>query len=705
MEMDQSEIQAASLASFRKDLEVFPGPDEADGTPTYVLFDPIKGQYYKIGLTQMTVMKVLKPGMSFNTLLEEVNNRSSFKVTQKDLEDIFTQAFALNLLALPKTSEKVSESAEKAKISFLWWLLINYLYIRIPLTNPDTFLEKTLPYVKILFSFPALILYGILIVSGLIAIGLNFERYIHTFPYFFNLEGVLSYAAAICFIKLLHELGHAYIAKYFKIHVPTMGIAFLVLFPVLYTNVTNAWRLNKRLHRFAISIAGVAVELVLAGLSTLGWVLTEPGLWNSVFFLVSSTTWITSLFLNLNPAMRFDGYYLMVDILGIDNLQQRAFATTRWRLREWFLDLKFPPPEEGLSRKMQNMMMVYSIYTWIYRIFLYTAIALFVYYEFTKALGIFLFFVEVVVFILAPFFSEFKQLVLRRSYFNLNFRAVLTGSLAFLFVLWFLLPLPHIKTFPGITDPVYHQDLYIQEPGQVEKIYFKRGDKVKKGDLVLELSSTPLLLNIDQIKTEKELIQKEIEIFEQQEEGSRYLAAKEAEFSKIESQLETLLKRKSHLEIIAEISGELYEFSDIIRPGLYLAIGTLIGKIGDLSSTKAIAFIPESESSGIKEGDEATFKLLNPVKRIQGRVEKIYKTPTPFLRYPALSSLHHGPVPVIKEKDKLRLLDNYYQMEILLEKPLRFGQTGVVEIEGPYESKLGNLLRRANNLIRKESGF
>lgn len=703
--MDVKDLESLVLSPFRKDLELFPGPDEPDGSPSFVLFDPIKGQYYKIGLAQATVMRVFKPGMTLKTLLKEVNERSSFKITNEELTAIFQQASLLNLLSVPKTSESVGEAADRAKTNIFIWLVMHYLYIRIPLTNPDSFLTRTLHYVEPLLSKPALFLYGILSLTGLIIVGMNFERYIHTFTYFFTIEGFLGYVGALAFVKLLHELGHAYTAKHFKIHVPTMGLAFLVLFPVLYTNVTNAWRLKKRIERFAITVAGVAVELALAGLSTLGWALTDPGIMNSIFFLVSSTTWITSLFLNLNPAMRFDGYYLMTDILSIDNLQQRAFGMTRWRLRELFFDLKIPPPEEGVSQKRLNLMTIYSVYTWTYRIILYTAIALFVYYEFTKALGILLFLIEVVVFIMAPFFSEFKQLYLRRSYFNLNPRAVITFTVLALAFLIFVVPLPHVKTFPAITDPVIHQDLYIQEPGDLEKLFFKKGDEVKKGDLILLLRSDPVALSIQQQNQAVLLLQKEIEILEQHEEGSSYLNEKKAELKHKESELETLNKRENHLQIKAEIDGKLYELSDLLHIGLSIGKGVVVGKIGDLSKTKAIAFVPENESYGIKEGETAYFKLQNPIERIPGKILKIYKTPTPYLRYPALASIHRGPIAVLHDKDKLRFLDSYYQIDVLLERPLRFGQTGVLEIEGPYESKLWNLIRRADNLIRKESGF
>lgn len=702
------------LVPFRQDLLVYPGPSKLDGTPTYVLYDPIKGQYYKITWAHALVMRIFSPGMSLDELVEQVNARSSLRVDQEDIIEIFYEAAYLDLLALSKSSEEVQLSADKTKVGWLWWMLMHYLYIRIPIINPDKFLQRTLIYVKPLISKFALIFYGIVIVTGLLTVLLNFEQYIHTFTYFFNFEGFIGYALTIITVKILHELGHAYTGKYFKIHVPTMGIAFLVLWPVLYTNVTNAWKLKNRRERFAISAAGIIVELFLAGLATLGWAVTEPGIWHSVFFIVSSTTWVTSLLMNCNPAMRFDGYYLLTDIVGIDNLQPRSFAMTRWKLREWLLDLKAPPPENDISPREMKIMLIYSIYTWIYRITLYTAIAVFVYVEFTKILGIFLFIVEVVVFIISPFVSEFLMLTKLRQYFRKNLRLIVTASISLIALIWFLVPLPHDEYFSGITDPVIKQDIYVPESSMIAEVFVRRGQMVKKGQTLVLLESDILKKGYESVEAEIELLKKEISILELHEEDYHSLNTKKAELKYKSTELSVLNEKRQKLTLKAEIDGELYEWDDSIRQGLYVKQGNVLGKIGQLSRIKVICFVPEAQIVGIESGNDILFKLLNPVVRFKGKVSRIYNSPSPYLHYLALASTYKGSLPVTPVKttpsaeNKMRLLQSYYEVEISLEPtdyPLQFGQTGVVELEGPWESKLGILLRNVKNIIWKESGF
>lgn len=712
MNTDPNELRPSS---FRRDLVLFPGPAEPDGTPTYTLFDPLKGQYFKISWVQAIVMEVFKPGMSVSELLTSVNQRSPLKIELKDLEQIFMSAAQMNLLAIEKSSEDVAKAAAAVHQGWIVWIIMHYLYIRIPLVNPDHFLEKTLRYVLPLVSRPAMIFYLLATVSAIGVVAFNFDSYIHTFSFFFNLEGLFGYGLAIFTVKMLHEMAHAYTAKYFKIHVPTMGMAFLVLFPVLYTNVTNAWKLESRRSRFLISAAGVITELILAGLATWGWYLTEFGLLHSMFFLVSSTTWITSLLMNVNPAMRFDGYYLLTDLVGIDNLQQRSFQVARWRLREFFLGLNMPPPEEGLPPSRVRIMLFYSIYTWIYRIILYTAIALFVYYEFTKALGILLFIIEVVVFIMMPFVSEFYQLARRKMYFNWNIRSMITATVAAILLMWFFLPYPHKKSFQGITEPLVRQDLFVPDASMIQEIHVKRGQEVVPGESLIVLKSDIINSAIAQVETDIARTQEEIDILSRDEQGRPYLSAKNSFLNQKQAELQKLIERRSHLNLKAETKGNLYEFSDQIREGLYVAKGTLLGKIADLKQVRVFAFVPEADSIGIEENARVRFKLLNPSVTYWGTIQKVYRTAAETLRFPQLASVYKGHLAVVPDRQrkttdqpKLHLLEGYYLIEILLdptEDQVRFGQTGVVDVQGPWESRFFYLLNKAKRLIWKESGF
>lgn len=697
-----------TLPLFRKDLVLYRGPSESDGSPTFSLYDPTRAQYYKISWAESLILRFLQPDMMAEELCREIEMRSTLHITPEEISAFLSDAHRNHLLAIPSTSQQINEEANKAKINPFKWLLYNYLYIRIPVFKPDNFLEKTLKYVKPLASTPAFIIYFILTFIGIYLLMTRWDEYINTFTYFFNLEGLVSYAAAVISVKIIHELSHAYTAKAFGTRVSTIGVVFIVLWPALYTDVTDSWKLESRKARLAISFAGVAAELVVAGLCTLGWVITEPGLLQSVFFILSSASWLTTLAVNINPALRFDGYYLLCDIWGIDNLQSRAFAITRWKLREWLLGIYVAPPEEGLSEKRILGMVVYSLYTWCYRVFLYTAIAVFIYYKFAKAIGIFLFVLEIGVFLVWPIASEFAELHSLRSLFTLNPRLTATCIILGLLFLWIALPLPHTKEFKGVITPLEKQVIYVPWDSRVQAIYVKRGDLVKPEQILAKLSSPQLDKELGTAKAEESVLEKEADIFEIDQEHQAFYKEKVEELATSTAKVKALTERKKELLIRADISGIVYEWDQYLKPGISLSKGQVLGKIGNLKEIKLVAFVPEIWIHKISVGDKVNFILNNTFDNYGGEVIKISPARAKILEYPSLASLFQGSLPVQPDaNNQLLLQEAFYPVEIVFSNSpsLPFGLTGNVEFTFTYHSYLKQWSQYFLNLFWREGGF
>ena len=221
----------------------------------------------------------------------------------------------------------------------------------------------------------------------------------------FNFEGLLAYAVALIVVKLLHELGHAFTAKYYGCRVPAMGVAFLVMWPVAYTDTNESWRLTDRFQRLRVASAGIATELIIAIWSTLAWGVLPEGSLQSTAFVLATTSWIATLAINASPFMRFDGYFILMDALDMPNLHGRSFDLARWKLREWLFGLNDEPPEY-FSQTKQAALIAFAWAVWIYRLILFLGIAVLVYHFFIKLVGIFLFLVEIVWFVAKPLWSE-----------------------------------------------------------------------------------------------------------------------------------------------------------------------------------------------------------------------------------------------------------------------------------------------------------
>lgn len=700
----------ATLPLFRKDLKLYRGPDDPDGSPTYNLLDPLKGQYYKINWKESLLLRHLKPGMSPEDLAHNVSTMSSIKITADDIEKFFIQASALDLVRIARTSEYFDASYKKRQMSVWLWILYHYLYIRLPVLNPDKFLDRTLNTVRPFASKLAFFIYAITTVLGLLVVINRWDAFIHTFTYFFNLQGIIFYAMAISVVKLIHEFSHAYVAKYYGLHVPTMGIAFIVLWPVLYTDVTDGWKLSKRSQRFAVSFAGIAAETIVAGLSTLGWALSSPGILQSTFFVLASTSWVSTLIINANPAVRFDGYYMLCDLWGIDNLQNRAFAVTRWKYLNWLFGIQMPCPEEGFSPQRITGMVIYTFYTWTYRLILYTAIAVFVYYEFTKALGILLFLAEILIFFIWPVVYEAKELYMVRSLFTWNRRSILTAIVAGLAAAWFIVPLPHRISFDAVVLPTKFQIVYAPEPSFAQEIHVHRGESLKAGDVIAKLTSKPLERDIAAAKNNNEMLRRELLAIVSTSGQDNFISHKQAQISENSAMLSSLLKRQNALNIKAEVTGTVSIWDDTLRVGQYLQRGAVLGKVSDFTSWQVFAYIPDRFVNYIQKDESVTVEISYPLQRLKGIVERIEPYRSEFMLHPGLASVNRGPLPSVEyQAGQPQLMGSYYVASVAIEEnkaePLKEGQLAVIRMRGPWRSKLGELIDAFLRLFLRESSL
>lgn len=695
------------LPGFRRDLKLYTGPDSSDGSPSYNLFDPVVNRYYKLSWGEHLVFSRLRPGMFLQELMDDLTQNTTARVDKENLKSFLLECFRFNLFSLQLPSEYYQRMSSTWKPNILKWLLFNYLFMRIPLVKPDKFLSQTLPYVRPLGSPLALVLYAVLGIVGLSLVFLRFGEYINEFSFFFNIEGLLKYGLAITCVKLIHEMSHAYTAKRFGLYVPSMGVALIVLWPMFYTDVTDGWKVANRRHRVYISAAGVIAETIMAGLSTIGWFLTEPGVLNNTFFVISSVTWISTLVVNLNPAIRFDGYYIFSDIWGVDNLQPRSFSLARWKLRQIFFGLHLPNPESQIPYKQINPLIIYALYTWIYRLFLYVAIAIFVYHTFAKALGIFLFFIEIGVFILWPIAEEIKDLSRKKNQLTWNIHSQITTIALGLFFAWVILPWPHDMTFNGITVPREQQTIYVPFDSTIREMRAVRGQLTQVNTPLLQLDSAELSYQVASLELDIELLQRQIDIYTLDEHKRPLIPEKEVELASKNQRLKGLQEIQGDLLLKAQIPGELYLWEDFLREGLTVRKDQVIGKIANSDEVDVVFFVPETDLKAVEIGERVTFHSYPSKTSYSGHITRINPIREQFLAYPPLASSFGGKLPVKEalEDGQLILVEAFYSVHVTLDSetpPPHFGKTGEVEVRGPWRSYLIEVMRSILRIIWKE---
>lgn len=705
--------QDIPLPTLRADIEFFEGPKEKDGSPSYVIHDPVSGTFSKIGWDEATIFQRLRPGQTLLKLIDELKKETTLKVTPNEVANLLSDA-EKNLLttnALIKSPQKLIESIQEKKISPFNWLIRHYLYFRIPFIHPDKFLEKALPLVRILWSFQAKAAYLICIIYGLFILTQRFETYLSTFHQFYSLQGLFAYAIVIIVLKTAHEFGHAFVAKNYQVRVPTMGIAFMVFFPVAYSDVTDAWRLSDRKNRVHIALAGIKVEIVIGGIALALWGITPPGILNSICFILSSTTLLSTLLVNLNPAMRFDGYYILTDLWGIDNLSQQTGEYTKWFFRKYLLGVNLPCPVRTSNRQNQVRMILYSLYAWHYRFFLYLGIAVLVYFKFTKPLGITLFLLEVGVFIVRPIIEEIKMIVKVKQEIKINFRIIITLMLVLGLVAWAAWPLSRTGKAPAIYHSQTSQILYVQTAGQIKEVLVERGASVKEGDPLIHMESKILDAEIALLSVALDELKHDIDSLNMSETKMSLVPEKEKQLAATEEEVNGLINQKRNMTLRAQISGIVSDLDPFLKPGIYISKNQSIGRIISLSDTRIDAFVFEKNVNHIRTGQRVTFYPVYQSEPVQGFIESISPIREEYVDYMELGAVAAKELPLVKDpvSNQLTFVESYYRVRIVpagtLPAQLKIGTGGHIRYQTPKRSHALELLKYGYSILVRESGF
>ena len=703
-----------ALPGLRQELRIEPGAPLVTGAPSWTLFDPVKHAFYQLGRIEHRILShwangtlgALDDDLASAGLDEDEAKRAVSQVIEFSLRNSLTVAPLVDTVA---TLERQRQAARR---EWWKWLVDHYLFIRIPLVRPAAFLERTLHNVAPLWSRASLTTFAVLALLGFMLVARQWDAFRASFLYFFNLQGLAAYFVALGCVKVVHELGHAYTATRFGCRVPAMGVSVLVMMPVLYTDTTAAWRLKSRRQRILIDIAGVTAELMVATLATLAWTILPDGGLRSAAFVLATTSWVTSILINISPFMRYDGYYLLSDILGVPNLQPRSFAIARWQLREWLFDLRDPPPEE-FPRRLRIGLTLYAFITWTYRLVLFLGIALLVYHLFFKLLGVILFFVEMVVFIFRPVFNEMRAWWAERKRIGATVRGQRWRWILGAVLVLSLLPLDRHVNAPAVLTPIGAAPVVAGDPARIDQALVRNGQDVAAGTPLMILSAPEL---------ERDAALHRVNIARAEEQLGRGMSDKrdlsnraviESELVSERAALESVEQRRQRLILRAPIAGRVTGIEPDMQTGRWLGGNEVVARILTPGRYDVQAFADESDIDRIAPDARARFVPDDATagSRAARLVERGASALTSFDQ-PLLASTHGGPIPVAETPDKaVKPRTELYRLRLIAARdagapaPILQPMTGVVKIEAAGRSLAGRVFAYVARVLRGEASL
>ncbi|MCK6478958.1 MAG: HlyD family efflux transporter periplasmic adaptor subunit [Planctomycetes bacterium] len=331
------------------------------------------GKYLRVGEREAVMLGLVDGNRTAAEIATAFTARAKEPVTAADVEGFVSRmremevvqptAEMRNLLLVEKARQRRSERLFAGK-----WGAV--LFWRVPLLDPDgilTFLERRVRWV---FTPGFLVLAGILVALAagtLVARGDEVFARLRDFTQITRGAGLSlagAWATALT-IVMFHELAHGVACKHWGGEVREMGFLLLFFQPCFYCNVNDAWTFDSRAQRLWVTAAGGFVELVLGSACVLLWAATDEGTaLHGVCYLVFMISLSSTLLFNLNPLIKLDGYYLLADLLRMDNLSERSRKQVAWLVRGKLLGM--PAASAAKDRREAWILASYGIASILY---------------------------------------------------------------------------------------------------------------------------------------------------------------------------------------------------------------------------------------------------------------------------------------------------------------------------------------------------
>jgi putative peptide zinc metalloprotease protein len=677
------------------------------GQVWHVVQDQSGGRHYRLTPAAHALVCRMDGQRTVQELWEAANASEAVDAcTQSEVVDLLVQLSAADLLQVDATPDSAAlfERYRKKRRSVWIQYLMNPMSIKLPLIDPDAFLVRWSPRMAWCFERAGMMLWLMVVLPAIVL----------AFRHWGELTGNLSdralstgnllvLACVFPVVKLLHELGHGFAVRVWGGAVHEMGLMFLVFAPIPYVNASAASSFPSRWRRVIVAAAGMMTELFVAALALYVWLSVEPGLTRAIAWNVMFVAGISTLIVNGNPLLRYDGYYMLCDLIEIPNLTQRGqkYLTYLWD-HYVFGATDVEAPQETPAEK--RWLVAYMPLAWCYRMFVLVSIILFVAGEFF-IFGVLVALWGTVTLIGTPLWKAWRHVtrsgtLQRRRKEAVRLSMILAaGALLFLFAV----PLPLRTRAEGV---VWLPDQAILRAG--ENGFFVRwrgepGQPAQRGEILFELED-PMLA------TEVEVARAKVDEAEANYFAERFSDPAKAQIlgRKLQQEQEILAKleeRAARLTGIAETHGILAAEEAQNMPGRYVRKGERVGYVLAREALVARIVIPQDDIHLVRtrfRGATLRFaerldesRAVTEARAPAGAVDEL---PTPALGLPG-----GGRIPVRPDDPNgVRTTERVFLLDLALPEdmpPAAFGERVFVRFDHGWEPPAWQGLRRLRQLF------
>ncbi len=588
------------------------------GEVWYVLRDPMQNRFYRLRPEAWELVARLTPRQTVEeTWLAELERNPGQAPGQEDVVELLSQLNRANLLYFDQAADapRLYERRRAREGRELRGRLINLISPRVPLIDPDHLLARWSARLGWLFGWPGLVLWLGVLLSALVPLSERGGALLDQGAAVLSPGNLLWLYLAIALVKVLHELGHGLICRRFGGEVHTLGVMFIIFVPLPYVDATSSWALRSRYRRALVGAGGMLVELFLAAIAAWVWAYTAPGLVHSLAYNVMFVASVSTLLFNANPLLRFDGYYILSDLLDLPNLYQRS----RHQLTYWFERYaagcrQRPAPVESAREAL--WLSLYGVLSIAYRLLIFAGITLFV-AEHYLLLGLLMALMMAFTTLVMPPVKLVQYLIDGPRLAGHRWRATAAASGLILLVLLPLGLIPVADHFraDGVVEALAYRELASEAEGFVARSHVPSGQRVEAGTLLVELDNPALLRQIEQARGE--LQEAELRVKQARSDAWTDLDPLQSRLTEAQARLAELERRHAALRITAPIGGLWIAPQQEHLSGAWVRRGAVLGRLVDDSAFRMSAVVRQEAASRLFEPGEQRVEV-----RLHGRAEQ-----------------------------------------------------------------------------------
>ena len=632
----------------------------------FVIKDPLALTYFRMRPEEAFIVSQLDGKRNLKSIAETFFRQ--YPNSTLSLKDMATFIHQLGVGGLLNISAQrfVDYARNKPKLAssliMLWMRIVSkFIFLKIPLIDPSPWLGKLTARLNFIWT-PAFVWSCLGFISWTVFwLFVNMEAFSENTISFLSPSNLFLLWITIIIVKACHEFGHATTCRHFGGEVHEMGVCLICFTPCGYVDASDAWMMSQKKHKIYTTLAGIFIEFVIASIAAHFWLYLSPGILKNLAFNTMVVASINTLFFNMNPLMKFDGYYIISDMLEVPNLRTKSISYCSYRLQKFFFGIRNTLQEKIFEDESNSRtFLIYAICAFTYMGFIiYSLSQIFARVltpyglgEFGLAIGVFVqvsFLTFPIVKLISdafgpqamPHIEKFENTGLR-----LLKRFLVIGAVVLVLA---LLPSRYHIERQGVI--LYTQSKYIstQTGGLVSEVLVNTGDWVDVDTPLIRLKNPTLESDLKIAQLDFELAKLNYGALQNQGSWQNYRRISEAAVAMeiAATRRQRVFEKTDQLELLAPIAGF------VLTPDLHRLKGKFIIpeqnllRIGARDSLRVLLPLTEDEVQLIEPGSKVTGRWKSNGKKFETHLDVFPKQKAPKESYTAaMFAMFGGPAPI-----------------------------------------------------------